>query len=104
MQHREKQKYTVAVPHTSKPEEIIREAIYKRIKNSSQYTSQEEKIRAVTEYCASYVLKVAGSDQYFLDARPISQVSTFTLSQRTAKSIIFSLSLVSNHSLLHRQK
>jgi hypothetical protein len=46
----EKQKYTVAVKPTDKPEQIIKEAIYKRIKNSSQCRTPEEKKRVVEEH------------------------------------------------------
>ena len=49
----EKQKYTVAVKPSDKPEQIIKEAIYKRIKNSSQCRTQEEKRRVVEEHQAS---------------------------------------------------
>jgi hypothetical protein len=53
----EKQKYTVAVRPTDKPEQIIKEAIYKRIKNSSQCRTQEEKKRVVEEHqvCAHLI-------------------------------------------------
>jgi hypothetical protein len=46
----EKQKYTVAVLPSDKPEQIIKEAIYKRIKNSNPCRSQEEKKRIVEEH------------------------------------------------------
>lgn len=72
-QNREKQKYTVAVKHDAHPEQLIREAIYKRIRNSDQCKTQEEKIKVVEDYQSSYVLKMAGSDQYFLLPVPISQ-------------------------------
>ena len=69
----DKQKHTIAVPHTDTPEKIIHEAIYFRIKKSDRYKTQEDKIRAVQEYTSAYVLKVAGSDQMFLAEKPISQ-------------------------------
>ena len=69
----DKQKHTIAVPHTDFPEKIIKEAIYYRIKKSDKYKTQEEKIRAVHEHTSSYVLKVAGSDQMFLKECAISQ-------------------------------
>ncbi|QQP35716.1 Uncharacterized protein FKW44_024011, partial [Caligus rogercresseyi] len=69
----EKQKCTVAVVHSDTPEHIIREAIFKRIRCNDRYRSQENKCRAVEEFQSSYALKVAGSEQYFLQDCPISQ-------------------------------
>ncbi len=59
-QHREKQKYTVAVEYQARPEQIIREAIFKRIRHSDACRSQEEKIKVgpsfviVTVYHSSF--------------------------------------------------
>lgn len=69
----EQQYYTVAVHHSDPPEKIIREAIYKKIRNSDQYRTVEDKKAVVFEHQSSYVLKVAGTDQYFLKQCPISQ-------------------------------
>lgn len=69
----EKQKHTVAVEHTAKPEQIIREAIFYRVRKSDKFKTQEEKIQAVKDYQSAYVLKVAGSDQHLLAQCPISQ-------------------------------
>ncbi len=70
---REKQKFTVAVKYDALPSEIVREAIFKRIRHSEAGRSPEEKIRVVDEFQSSYVLKVAGSDQYLVAEYPISQ-------------------------------
>ncbi len=69
----DKQKHTIAVHHTSTPQDIIREAIFYRIKKSDAYKTQEDKIRVVNDHKDSYVLKVAGSDQHLLENCPISQ-------------------------------
>jgi len=70
----QKQKYTVAVHPRDTPLQVIREAIYKSIKNNSRdYPTQEKKRRVVEEFQNHYLLKVAGSDQYFLKMCPISQ-------------------------------
>jgi len=69
----DKQKHTIAVQFTATPEEIIREAIYFRIKSSDKYKTPEEKKRAVFEHSSAYVLKVAGSDQMFFKECAIAQ-------------------------------
>ena len=51
----------MAVDHKSYPDQIIREAIFKRIRHSETHKSQEEKIRIVEEHQQSYVLKVRNS-------------------------------------------
>ena len=61
------------VSHESTPEMIIREAILKKVRNSDQHRSTADKQRVVDDFQTAYVLKVAGSDQYFLQACPISQ-------------------------------
>ncbi|XP_059092638.1 phosphatidylinositol 4,5-bisphosphate 3-kinase catalytic subunit alpha isoform-like [Tigriopus californicus] len=71
--NREKQKFTLAVAQNAKPDQIIRESIYKRIRNSEQYKSPEDKLQVVKDYQNTYLLKMAGSDQYFLRDCPISQ-------------------------------
>lgn len=65
--------YTVAVPHSSPPQDIIREAILKRIRNSERTRSHEERLRIVEEHQSAYILKMAGRDMYFLKSCPISQ-------------------------------
>ena len=55
--------------YTATPEEIIREAIYFRIKSSVKYKTPEEKQRAVLEHSSAYVLKVAGSDQMYVQPK-----------------------------------
>ncbi len=42
-EHREKQKYTVAVDCQSLPEQIIREAIFKQMRHSSSNRTPQEK-------------------------------------------------------------
>lgn len=70
---REKQKFTLAVAQNAKPDQIIRESIFKQIRNSEQYKSPEDKLQVITDYQNMYLLKMAGSDQYFLRDCPISQ-------------------------------
>ena len=43
------------------------------MRNSDQHRSTADKQRVVEDFQTAYVLKVAGSDQYFLQACPISQ-------------------------------
>lgn len=69
----DKQKHTVLAKPTDTPEEIIREAIYFRIKSSDKYKTAEERKRAVFEHSSAYVLKVAGSDQMLLKECAIAQ-------------------------------
>ncbi len=63
----------MAVEHNAQPEQIIREAILKRIRHSEVFKSQEDKDKVINEHQSAYVLKVAGSDQYFLKSCPVSQ-------------------------------
>jgi len=69
----EKQKYTVAVNHKDTPLQVIREAIYKSIRNSKEFKTDDDKKRVVEQFQNQYLLKVAGSDQYFLKNCQISQ-------------------------------
>lgn len=69
----EKQKYTVAVDYRSPPLTVIREAIFKTLRNSADYSHEEDKRRVVNQFQDQYLLKVAGSGQYFLESCPISQ-------------------------------
>ena len=52
---------------------MIREAIYKSIRNDANYSAEEMKKDVVKQFQDQYLLKVAGSDQYFLADCPISQ-------------------------------
>ena len=45
--------------HTAFPDQIIREAIFKRIRHSETHKSKEEKLRIVDDHQQSYVLKVS---------------------------------------------
>ena len=64
-------KNTMAVALTVTPGRIIRDTILKNVR--SWNLPQEEKDRIIADSEESYVLKVAGSDQYFLQSCPISQ-------------------------------
>ena len=75
--------------HKDTPLQVIREAIYKSIRNSKEFKTDDEKKRVVEQVTLSkyknlplkllsqfqnqYLLKVAGSDQYFLKNCQISQ-------------------------------
>ena len=52
---------------------MIREAIYKSIRNDANYSTEEMKKDVVKQVQDQYLLKVVGSDQYFLADCPISQ-------------------------------
>ena len=54
----EKQKYTVAVNHHDTPLQVIREAIYKSIRNSADFRNDEDKRRVVKQFQSQYLLKV----------------------------------------------
>ena len=54
----EKQKYTVAVDHRDTPLQVIREAIYKSIRNDVNYTAEEMKKDVVKQFQDQYLLKV----------------------------------------------
>ena len=69
----EKQKYTVAVNYKDTPLHVIRHAIHKSIRNSDHIQTETEKSRVVEQFQSQYLLKVAGSDQYFLQNCQISQ-------------------------------
>ena len=53
--------------------QVIREAIYKSIRNDANNSAEEMKKDVVKQFQDQYLLKVAGSDQYFLADCPISQ-------------------------------
>ena len=50
-----------------------RHAIHKSIRNSNEFQSENDKMRVVEQFQSQYLLKVAGSDQYFLQNCQISQ-------------------------------
>ena len=52
---------------------MIREAIYKSIRNDANYSAEEMKKDVVKQLGDQYLLKVVGRDQYFLADCPISQ-------------------------------
>ena len=63
----------MAVRLKDTPLQVIREAIRKSIANSRDYRTEGEKQRVVDQFQTQYLLKVAGSDQYFLKSCQISQ-------------------------------
>ena len=71
MYKREKQMYTVKVLKDVYPDSIIAEAILKKTK--SMGLMKDEQQQSVVEHQNSYILKVCGSDEYFLGNFPISQ-------------------------------
>ena len=52
---------------------MIRYAIHKSIRHSNEIQSEVDKMRIVEQFQSTYLLKVAGSDQYFLQNCQISQ-------------------------------
>jgi uncharacterized membrane protein YheB (UPF0754 family) len=57
LQQREKQKYTVAVDHMAAPDQIIREALYKRIRAMKNHTAEEkEQVRTNVKMLMNCVL------------------------------------------------
>lgn len=52
---------------------MIRYAIHKSIRHSNEIQSEADKMRIVEQFQSTYLLKVAGSDQYFLQNCQISQ-------------------------------
>ena len=67
----DRQKYTVKVPHSATPEQVIAEAIRRRTR-SMQMTPEQQK-QCVLEYQDSYALKVCGCDQFLLAKHAVSQ-------------------------------
>nr|UCK81539.1 phosphatidylinositol 4,5-bisphosphate 3-kinase catalytic subunit alpha isoform [Arenicola marina] len=67
----DRQKYSVKVPYAASPQEVIAEAIRRRTRKMN--LSVEQQNQCVQEYQASYVLKVCGCDNFFLEEIPISQ-------------------------------
>ena len=63
----------MAVKHKDTPLQVIREAIRKSITNSKEFRTEGDKQRVVDQFQSQYLLKVAGSDQYFLKPCQISQ-------------------------------
>ena len=52
---------------------MLRYAIHKSIRHSNEIQSEADKMRIVEQFQSTYLLKVAGSDQYFLQNCQISQ-------------------------------
>ena len=63
----------MAVNHKDTPLHVIRYAIHKSIRHSNEIQSESDKMRIVEQFQSTYLLKVAGSDQYFLQNCQISQ-------------------------------
>lgn len=72
-------KYTVKVPHTAVPSDVIAETIRRRSRFMNM--SKEHAERCIEEYRHMYVLKVCGCDQFLLAECAISRykVRTFAL-------------------------
>ncbi|CAL1536446.1 unnamed protein product [Lymnaea stagnalis] len=64
-------KYTVKVPHTAVPSDVIAETIRRRSRFMNM--TNEHAQRCIEEYRHMYVLKVCGCDQFLLAECPISQ-------------------------------
>ena len=69
----EKQKYTVAVNQSDTPLAVIRHALFKSIRNMDNIQTDMDRARVVDQFQSQYLLKVAGSDQYFLKNCEITQ-------------------------------
>lgn len=70
-QDKSRNKYTVRLPHTAKPNDVIAETIRRRSRNMGR--SKEEAERTVESYAHTYVLKVCGCDLFLFEGYPISQ-------------------------------
>ncbi|KAL4221541.1 Phosphatidylinositol 4 [Mactra antiquata] len=64
-------KYTVKLPHTAKPNDVVAESIRRRSRNMGR--SKEEAERCIEGYSHTYVLKLCGCDQFLFEGYPISQ-------------------------------
>merc|ERR1719334_723672 len=65
--------YRVAVQPSSRPREIIREILYKKIREWNRNEGHRDKLQIVEELESAFVLKVSGLNEYFLKDFPISQ-------------------------------
>ena len=66
----DKQKYTLKINHNCVPEQVIAEAIRKKIQ--SMLLSSEQLKLCILEYQGKYILKVCGCDEYFVEKYPLS--------------------------------
>ncbi|XP_045163414.2 phosphatidylinositol 4,5-bisphosphate 3-kinase catalytic subunit alpha isoform-like [Mercenaria mercenaria] len=70
-QDKSRNKYTVKLPHTAKPNDVIAETIRRRSRNMGR--NKEEIERCIEGFSHTYVLKVCGCDQFLFEGYPISQ-------------------------------
>ena len=77
-QDKSRNKYTVKLPHTGKPNDVIAETIRRRSRNMGR--TKEETERCIEGFCHTYVLKVCGCDQFLFEGFPISQYKVSVLS------------------------
>ena len=80
-------KYTVKVPHTALPEDVIAEAIRRRTRQMN--FAPDEIAKCVSEYQSTYVLKVCGCNQFLLDDYPLSQYKVRPLPNLTFISYLW---------------
>ncbi|XP_052760292.1 phosphatidylinositol 4,5-bisphosphate 3-kinase catalytic subunit alpha isoform-like isoform X2 [Mya arenaria] len=64
-------KFTLRIPHTAKPNDVIAETI--RWRSRKMGRSKEETDRCIDGYSHTYVLKVCGCDLFLFEGYPISQ-------------------------------
>lgn len=65
----EKQKHTLSVHKDTRPENVIKEAILKKLKCSNMH--KEQQLAKAQEYQKHYLLKVCGVNQYLLKTYPL---------------------------------
>ena len=70
-QDKSRNKYTVGLPHTVRPNEVIAETIRRRSRNLGR--TKEATERCIEGYSHTYVLKVCGCDQFLFEGYPLSQ-------------------------------
>lgn len=73
----EKQKHTLEVDKDTRPENVIKEAILKKLKCSRM--PKEEQLAKAQEYQKHYLLKVCGVNQYLLKTYPLCRYKVGTL-------------------------
>jgi len=64
-------KFTLRIPHTAKPNDVIAETI--RWRSRKMGRNKEETERAIEGYSHTYVLKVCGCDLFLFEGYPMSQ-------------------------------
>jgi len=69
----QKNKFIVAADLKATPLQVIQSAILNSIRYSQDFPTMDDKKEVVERFQDHYLLKVAGSDQYFLKMCPISQ-------------------------------